>query len=218
MFCGQCGYEPVDQGDFCPDCGHSLELQKRSSSGPELPFADPDRAGFWTRFVAHGIDVAIIWGVLGVYWTTGSSLGGYWTLEIPHGIWLFVAMFFSTPLVLAVISAFQFGVYAFDPLIYFFVALVVGYYIGTTAYWGSTPGKRVMGIVVVGSGDDPPHLFQVVVRETLGKALSLIFWVGFLMVAGSKKRGLHDFLAGTRVVHLAAKPQNVPQKRTGVGR
>ena len=215
MFCGHCGYAPVDQGIFCPDCGYRLDFQKAGNSGSELPFIDAGHAGFWRRFVAHFVDVAIIWGGLEIYWMAVSSFGGYWSFEIPHGFWLLIALFFSTPFVLALLTAWRFDAYSFNPFTYIVLAGVLAYYVGSTTAWGSTPGKRLMRIRVVGGDDLQPNLLQVIVRESVGKVLSVVLWIGFLMVAFPKKRGLHAFLTGTKVVVLTAPTRTNVEKRDG---
>jgi len=215
MFCGQCGYRPVDQGNFCPDCGYRLDLQKVDNREVELPFIGVEHAGFWRRFVAHIVDVAIIWSVLEIYWRAISSSGGYWSFEIPHGFWLLTALFFSTPIVLALLTAWRFDAYSFDPFAYILLVGVLAYYVGSTTAWGSTPGKRLMRIRVVGGNDLQPNLLQVIVRESVGKVLSVVLWIGFLMVAFPKKRGLHDFLTGTKVVVLTAPTRTNVEKRDG---
>ena len=65
---------------------------------------------------------------------------------------------------------------------------------------GATPGKRLLGLVVVAEdGSVPIGLSRAAIR-VLGYLLSgLTLGIGFLMIALSGS-GLHDRLAGTRVV------------------
>jgi uncharacterized RDD family membrane protein YckC len=80
------------------------------------------------------------------------------------------------------------------------LALGAVYYV---YHWGmkqATPGKRLLGLVVVAEdGSEPIGLSRATVR-VLGYLLSgLTLGIGFLMIAFGGA-GLHDRLAGTRVV------------------
>jgi uncharacterized RDD family membrane protein YckC len=82
------------------------------------------------------------------------------------------------------------------------VVLALGaiYYVYHWGVKGATPGKRLLGLVVVAEdGSEPIGLSRATVR-VLGYLLSgLTLGVGFLMIAFGGA-GLHDRLAGTRVV------------------
>jgi uncharacterized RDD family membrane protein YckC len=89
--------------------------------------------------------------------------------------------------------------------------LGVGWFIIVAAYFvffwstvGQTPGMRLMGLDVVRHDGDPVSAGRAVVR-LVGLALSIILlFTGFVPVLFDKKRrGLHDFMAGT-VVRSAA--------------
>jgi len=80
------------------------------------------------------------------------------------------------------------------------LALGAVFYVYHWGVKGATPGKRLLGLVVVAEdGSEPIGLSRAAIR-VLGYLLSgLTLGIGFLMIAlgGS---GLHDRLAGTRVV------------------
>lgn len=82
-------------------------------------------------------------------------------------------------------------------------ALVVGTYF--SLFWtvaGQTPGMRLLHLRVVGPDGRPPHLGRSLLRLVgLGLAIVPLF-AGFLPVLiDERRRGLHDFLAGTVVLH-----------------
>lgn len=80
---------------------------------------------------------------------------------------------------------------------------LLAYFVAPTLLWGQTLGKRIVGLRVVRSSFNPQlGPVAVLMRETVGKALSLaLFGLGFLIVAANdRKRGLHDYLAGTQVI------------------
>jgi uncharacterized RDD family membrane protein YckC len=132
-------------------------------------------AGFWVRFVALLVDSSLI-AVAGV----GVSMA---SLVLPGSAAIKI------------------------PVIYGFVTgLSLAYLLVFWAIRGATPGKMVMGLAVVaadtkiGSGIG----WGPAILRALGYvASSVIFGIGFLLVAfTSQKQGLHDLIAGTRVLRL----------------
>jgi uncharacterized RDD family membrane protein YckC len=100
-----------------------------------------------------------------------------------------------TDVVRAVVGA----VIAIVPAAYFMVAVAVT---------GRTVGKGVMGIRVVGRDGSRLSPARSVLR-TLGYVVSLVpagagFWA---VLIDSDRRGWHDHLAGSRVVHDPPKPE-----------
>jgi uncharacterized RDD family membrane protein YckC len=77
-----------------------------------------------------------------------------------------------------------------------------------TVFWsaaGQTPGMRVMGVRVVAADGRPPSVGRSLVRVT-GLALAIVpLFAGFLPVlVDDRRRGVHDLLAGTVVLHVEA--------------
>ncbi|MDD4526415.1 MAG: RDD family protein [Candidatus Margulisbacteria bacterium] len=66
----------------------------------------------------------------------------------------------------------------------------------------SSPGKFIMNIQVMSAIDHKPaSFFRMFYRETIGKLLSSIFYVGFIYALFNEKRlTLHDILCKTYVV------------------
>ncbi|MBQ6208033.1 MAG: RDD family protein [Oscillospiraceae bacterium] len=93
-----------------------------------------------------------------------------------------------------------------DILIYL---LPVVYFIAMTLSGGATVGKMVMRIKVVSADGDSLSFWQVLMRELVGRYLSLtLLCIGyFMIVPDSQKRALHDRIADTRVIY--AIPQTV---------
>ncbi|MDF3059184.1 MAG: transporter [Rariglobus sp.] len=68
--------------------------------------------------------------------------------------------------------------------------------------FAATPGKLLFGLRLVSTNNKPLGFGRIVARS-LARVLSGFptFFIGFLIVAfEDQKRGLHDFLCGTRVV------------------
>jgi len=81
-------------------------------------------------------------------------------------------------------------------------AAVVGYFVMFWSTVGQTPGMRMMDLRVTTAGGEPPSVGRSLVRIA-GLALAIIpLFAGFLTVlVDDRRRGLHDLLAGTVVVH-----------------
>jgi len=85
------------------------------------------------------------------------------------------------------------------------IALVIGYSLYFLTQHGATPGKMLFGLRVVDTATGGrPSVGQALLRETVGRCLSALFFIGYLMVlARSDRRALHDMLAGTAVLCLS---------------
>lgn len=82
------------------------------------------------------------------------------------------------------------------------VVLSVAYFVALTAAFGQTIGKMALGIKVVDAEGDNPPMTAVLMRETIGKAVSaMVVLVGFIVILfDGKRQGWHDKIAGTFVV------------------
>jgi uncharacterized RDD family membrane protein YckC len=89
--------------------------------------------------------------------------------------------------------------------------LVAGFYfVGFWSVTGQTPGMRIMCLRVTTSSGELPSLPRSVVRFA-GLILAILpLFAGFLPVlVDSRRRALHDFLAGTLVVYERGPGENV---------
>ena len=159
-----------------------------SSLPSSLPASAPaDRApaaGFVTRLLAMSVDIAVV--VVAIL--AASSVTQIVSLLFPHLPGL-------TEVLQVVIGA----VVSVIPAAYFMVAVAVT---------GRTVGKGLMGIHVVGRDGGRLSTTRSVVR-TLGYIVSLVpvgagFWA---VLIDADRRGWHDHLAGSRVVHDAPRPE-----------
>jgi uncharacterized RDD family membrane protein YckC len=212
--CTACGKTVPLPAEFCGHCGHELpkkdrglatephkrsELLGEASGGESKVAAAPvgvrrprpgkpspvarraeESAGFGIRLVAALVDSMI----LGIPLLVGTLLWGTFALDgreagpqsIPAG-----------SLALASVA---------------FPLLCCGYYVFFWAARGATPGKSLLGLCVQTQDGDSPIGYQRAVVRLLGYCVSsLIVGMGFVMIAFSDdKRGLHDRVAGTRVM------------------
>lgn len=132
-------------------------------------------AGFWIRFFAYSVDVLLIWAVCKLL-IVGSVFRLFGIDQAM--IWMFSAK--------AVASAVLFYVY--------FVLM--------TKWCGQTLGKMIFGLRVV--SDKQQHLTwtTVLIREWIGRYISVTIKLLYLVVAFTPKhQAIHDLLADTRVVY-----------------
>jgi uncharacterized RDD family membrane protein YckC len=97
--------------------------------------------------------------------------------------------------------------------------LFFAYDVVLTSVWGQTIGKRVVRIRVAGPDGETPGWGRAVRRSLLPSALAFVPHVGWLLAAAAilraafvaDRRGFHDLVAGTTVVH--AEPRKVNHAR-----
>jgi uncharacterized RDD family membrane protein YckC len=160
----------------------ALRRGEQPLPGPAAGKAVP--AGFWVRLVASLVDGFIIAlpmmaaGVLSVVLRFGGGLAadGSGTISVPD----------SVATAGAIVT----------------VLLLIVYPLYFWAVRGSTPGKRLLGLSLVGASGNSPIGMRSAVLRLVGYFLSFVtLGIGFLLVGLTQdKRGLHDRLAETRVV------------------
>lgn len=93
-----------------------------------------------------------------------------------------------------------FGLYV--PLELTAIVAAAAYSVVALRWKGRTLGKALCGVTVRSNSRDEVGLGQAIARETVGKLVSTLgLFLGFVWIAFSrKKRGWHDYLAGTVVV------------------
>jgi len=207
--CTACGRRVQLPAEFCGHCGHELPASDKVASTQanaadlDLKNTDPDRpdrqpaplerrkpgmrkrkneepAGFGVRLVAAVVDgmilgiplflTTLVWG------TFALSATGTGPRSLPS---------FSFPL-----------------LAIAFPMLCLFYFVFFWGYRGATPGKSLLAIVVESEEGESPIGFQRAALRALGYVASLLMMgLGFVLIAFSDdKRGLHDRIAGTRVI------------------
>jgi uncharacterized RDD family membrane protein YckC len=89
---------------------------------------------------------------------------------------------------------------------------VFAYFVTFWATVGQTPGMRTMDLRVMTAQGEPPGVGRSIVR-VIGLGLAIIpLFAGFLpILVDDRRRGLHDMLAGTVVLHATAEPPPAPE-------
>ena len=107
-------------------------------------------------------------------------------------------------LIMAFFEAKKEGAAGMGPLFISIGLALVVYCIPMYATYGQTLGKKVLKIRVVTQDGSELGLGKIILRETLGKFLSvMILFIGYLMAFfDSEKKALHDRIAKTYVVKV----------------
>ena len=97
-----------------------------------------------------------------------------------------------------------FGPYSASSVVFTWIvfALMVLYFPVLVATWSTTLGKRIFGLYVVRNDGSKIGFCRAFARYLCYNISGLILGIGFLMIAFSQdKRGLHDLMCDTKVVH-----------------
>ena len=146
----------------------------------------PVTAGFWSRLLAHCLDCLV--GLAAWLLCSMWLVIGLWALESTPRDLLDLALVVLATLALA-------------------LALHVAYHVMLVGGCGQSLGKMALGIVVVRRDGGAIGYGRAVLR-CLGGLLSVTsFGLGYAGVLfTAERRGLADWLAGTRVVVASAAP------------
>jgi uncharacterized RDD family membrane protein YckC len=153
------------------------EERERAAAAAVLHGADA--AGFWIRVCASLIDVALLWlleiGLVFVLWTLG--LLPLTEKQLGGGLGVFLMVLF----------------WAFPAWPYF------AFSESSTAQ--ATPAKRLLGLCVTDATGRRLTVARASARHWAKVLSYLPFFLGFVVIGFStRKRGLHDMVAGTSVL------------------
>jgi uncharacterized RDD family membrane protein YckC len=143
-------------------------------------------AGFWLRLLAFGLDAAILIPV-SVVLALATGLVDPATLPPRQGNLIdYLADVWNTaPEVV------QNPVLLFAGLLFVYDALM-------TTMWGTSPGRRALGIRLFDSAGRAPRVGRAMARAALRMASFLLLGIGCLWSAAHReRRTLHDVIAGT---------------------
>lgn len=134
-------------------------------------------AGFWMRFWAYMVDVLVTSSISTILLNPFSALDK----ASPLG-WTYTGMI---------------------AVLIFFI-----YFVLMTKYFGQTLGKMIFGLKVMRKDGTPLTWNDVLFREVIGRFFYRVFGIAkilYLIIAFDKqKRGIHDMIADTIVVHEAS--------------
>jgi uncharacterized RDD family membrane protein YckC len=146
----------------------------------------PQSAGFWRRFFSFFLDLALVNLIYFLFLLIGM-------VAVQMGLSRADLDRPSEDLILSLASS-----YFILWVVIFFIYFTLFGYLG-----GQTPAKMLYGIQVRSTTLDSLTWGQAI-RRAIGYFLSSLFFsAGFLLMLFNRNhRALHDFIAGTRVIHL----------------
>jgi uncharacterized RDD family membrane protein YckC len=150
----------------------------------------PVTAGFWSRLLAHALDCLVGAGA----WILCSMwlVIGLWALDNPPRDLFTAALIMLAVLALA-------------------LALHVAYHVVLVGGCGQTPGKMALGIVVIRRDGAPVGYGRAALRCLGGLMSFASLGLGYAGVLFTKeRRGLADWLAGTRVIRVSPVASAAP--------
>lgn len=201
IFCSKCGAQNSAQAQACQNCGVTLSSSLASSqaaaparayaAAPPVAYAPPSiYGGFWIRFLAHLIDHVILGAVAAplFFITVLPSI-----IRIAHQAERDQEP--SPELIIAIVSS------AFVYIALAFVGQWLYEALLTSSSWQGTIGKRVLRLKVVDEAGNRISFGRSTGRFFAKILSSMFFCIGFIMIGFTeRKTGLHDMLAGTKVM------------------
>jgi uncharacterized RDD family membrane protein YckC len=202
IFCSKCGAQNSATAQACQNCGLTLSSSLAPSqaaaparayaAAPPVAYAPPSiYGGFWIRFLAHLIDHAIL-GAVAVPLFLIMALPGIARIihetersQEPPSPELIVTLLSSV----FVYAALAFvGQWLYEALL-------------TSSSWQATIGKHVLRLKVVDEAGNRISFGRSTGRFFAKILSSMFMCIGFIMIGFTeRKTGLHDMLAGTRVL------------------
>jgi len=146
----------------------------------------PEYAGVSIRFSALVLDVILM---SAVFFPVTRVVKGTWVMAAADHQWAR-------------------GWFVTDPLCLAFLLVMFLYFVLFEGLSGATPGKRVLGLRVVGAGGTPVGLTRALVRNVLRvvDGLPALGIVAAVLIASSEERArFGDRVAETRVVHTRSR-------------
>jgi uncharacterized RDD family membrane protein YckC len=201
IFCSKCGAQNSALAQFCQNCGLTLSSNlaqaetaapaRAYAAAPPVAYAPPSiYGGFWIRFLAHLIDHVILGAVAAplFFITVLPSI-----IRIAHQAERDQEP--SPELIIAIVSS------AFVYIALAFVGQWLYEALLTSSAWQGTLGKRVLRLKVVDEAGNRISFGRATGRFFAKILSSMFFCIGFIMIGFTeRKTGLHDMLAGTKVL------------------
>jgi uncharacterized RDD family membrane protein YckC len=204
IFCSKCGTQNPATAQFCQSCGLSLSssLAPNQAAAPARAYAaappvayvaapGTPYGGFWIRLLAHLIDHVILGAIAAPLFfimvlpaIVRIAREAEQNQEPP-----------SPELIVTILSS-----------VFVYIALAfVGQWLYeallTSSSWQGTIGKRVLRLKVVDEAGNRIGFGRATGRFFAKILSSMFFCIGFIMIGFTeRKTGLHDLLAGTRVL------------------
>lgn len=147
--------------------------------------AGGEPGGFWIRVVAYILDAIIVGIAASIIVIPLTMVMGQSLVSANAGAYGATPDFSAMAPIWAVQLIIYVAYYCYIP----------------STKWQATPGKKALGLYIIKSDGSRPGFGTMVLRYIGYIISSIILAIGFIMVAFTEnKRGLHDMIAGTRVI------------------
>lgn len=201
IFCSKCGAQNSAVAQSCQNCGSTVSSSLATSQAaaparayapaPPVAYAPPSiYGGFWIRFLAHVVDHIILGAV-------AAPL--FFVMVLPTILRIAQQADRdqepSPELIITIVSS-----------VFVYIALAfVGQWLYeallTSSSWQGTIGKKILRLKVVDEAGNRIGFGRATGRFFAKILSSMFFCIGFIMIGFTeRKTGLHDMLAGTRVL------------------
>jgi uncharacterized RDD family membrane protein YckC len=147
--------------------------------------------GFWVRVGAYMIDQFVLMMVLAVLWIPFSN---WQKLQLP---------IFPANLTQQSFQLYTDQVQVLVPILFpYIMAVFVLYDVLMNGTFGATLGKMAIGARILRADGVRLGYFRALIRSVICRLTERLLFLGYLCVAlRPDKRGIHDLIAGTRVVY-----------------
>jgi uncharacterized RDD family membrane protein YckC len=148
-------------------------------------------AGFWLRFGAYMLDrLVLAFLFFGVLWGPLSQWQGWSMPDVPQE--------FNRQTFTLFINHVSANARQISPYI---ILLTVLYDMLMNGTFGATLGKMAVGAKILCADGSRLGFSRALLRSLAGRLTEMLLYWGYIWVAvRSDKRGMHDFIAGTKVV------------------
>jgi uncharacterized RDD family membrane protein YckC len=201
IFCSKCGAQNSATAQTCQNCGLTLASSlapnqaaapaRAYAAAPPVAYAAPSiYGGFWIRLLAHLIDHVILGAIAAPLFFIMVLPA---IIRIAHEAERDQEP--SPEMIIAIVSS-----------VFVYIALAfVGQWLYeallTSSSWQGTIGKRVLRLKVVDEAGNRIGFGRATGRFFAKILSSMFFCIGFIMIGFTeRKTGLHDMLAGTKVM------------------
>ncbi len=187
VYCNQCGFASAGDAQFCQKCGALLQLQGEFASAIPMSLSPPHYAGFWIRVAAALFDTILIFTALyPVRLLLGSvvTLVGLDAQISPHEMSL-VRRWVRIGIGIVLAWVYRAGM--------------------ESSSYQATLGKMVLRLRVTDLNMGRLSFERATGRYFAKYLSTLVLGLGYVMVAfDDEKQGLHDRIAGTRVLKASS--------------
>jgi uncharacterized RDD family membrane protein YckC len=180
--------------------GHPPAIPTRASD----PAKDEVSVGFWARLAAYVVDSLTVSVMFSIVWPLVSYLTG-WKLPqfpSPETIGPNVTVETLMPMITDYVKALE----AAMPILVAYTItqrlVHMAYFVSLNGRYGATLGKMIIGARIVRMDGSALGYKWACLRWLAAIVSEFVCYIGYLFIAfRPDKRGLHDLLAGTKVIY-----------------